>query len=135
MRKGFRKFKKEEVLRAIANSGGIIEVVARKLGADRTTVRKYLKEASEYSEAMSDAREAFKDLAENKLMTAVNNNNLTAIIFTLKTIGRDRGYVEKGDVLLSVRPPVIQATKEDLALFQQAVKDNVLTVEINEDEK
>lgn len=93
MRKGSRKFSNEEIITALVHSGGVIASAAGRLGCDRTTVKRYLKNPL-FANAMHDARESFKDLAENRLMTAVKNGNLTAIIFTLKTLAKDRGYNE-----------------------------------------
>ena len=50
-------------------------------------------------EVLSDAREDALDLAESKLMEAIRNGNLTAIIFFLKTRGKSRGYSERGDLV------------------------------------
>ena len=47
---------------------------------------------------MSDERESLLDLAEGSLFDQVRKGNITAIIFTLKTIGKHRGYVERQEV-------------------------------------
>ena len=44
---------------------------------------------------LAEARESSVDLAESKLIEAIKNGNLTAIIFFLKTQGKSRGYVER----------------------------------------
>lgn len=39
------------------------------------------------------------DLAEGKLLKSINDGNLSAIIFYLKTKGRDRGYCERNEIV------------------------------------
>lgn len=43
-------------------------------------------------------RERLIDLAEEKLREKVNGGNLRAVMFTLKTVGKNRGYYERRDV-------------------------------------
>ena len=45
-----------------------------------------------------EERETLIDFAENQLFQQVKDGNITAIIFTLKTIGKSRGYVERQEV-------------------------------------
>ena len=45
-----------------------------------------------------EERETLIDFAENQLFKQVQDGNITAIIFTLKTIGKSRGYVERQEV-------------------------------------
>ena len=42
-------------------------------------------------------RERLVDLAEEKLREKVNGGNLRAVMFTLKTVGNNRGYYERRD--------------------------------------
>jgi hypothetical protein len=79
-------------------SGGNISVVARRLGVARKTVYSYLNRWKTVEEAFFDEKEAMLDFTENKLFQQVAEGNITAIIFTLKTIGKSRGYVERAEV-------------------------------------
>ena len=45
------------------------------------------------------------DVAEGRLNQAVNNGDLTAIIFTLKTLGKSRGYIERQELLQEFKDP------------------------------
>jgi hypothetical protein len=77
------------------SSGGIVTTVAQRLGVQRKTISRYVERYKSVEEAIKDERMGFVDLAEGKLMRKVADGNLTAIIFTLKTLGKDRGYVER----------------------------------------
>ena len=47
--------------------------------------------------ALVGEREKLVDLAEEKLREKVNGGNLRAVMFTLKTVGKNRGYYERRD--------------------------------------
>lgn len=53
---------------------------------DFETIADFIKDA---------ARQSIIDDAEDGLRSGVEAGNMTAIIFTLKTIGKERGYVER----------------------------------------
>lgn len=88
----------EEVIEAIQESHGLLALAARRLGVSRNTVYRYVKEYATVRQAIDEAREANLDFAESKLMQAVNNGSIPAIMFLLKTVGRNRGYVERQEV-------------------------------------
>ena len=46
---------------------------------------------------LTEARENTLDFVESKLMKAIDDGNLTAIIFFLKTRGKSRGYSERSE--------------------------------------
>ena len=48
--------------------------------------------------------EASLDYVESKLMTAIHNDNITAIIFYLKTKGKKRGYIETIENQINTNP-------------------------------
>ena len=78
----------------IPTSGGVVTNVAERLGVSRRTVYKYMDRWKTVKEAMDEEREAFVDFTENQLIRKVAEGHITAIIFTLKTIGKSRGYIE-----------------------------------------
>ena len=76
---------------------GNVAAIARKLGVTRSTVYARIKESPTLQKRLEDARQTMLDAAENKLHEAVLGGNLTAIIFFLKTQGKDRGYTERSE--------------------------------------
>ncbi len=76
-------------------AGGILTTAARKLGCASCTVYEYLQRYPSLKDVLTEASESAVDLAESKLIEAIENGNLTAIIYFLKTQGKSRGYVER----------------------------------------
>ena len=46
-------------------------------------------------QAIEEGRNQLLDLAEKRLFDLVNEGHPSAIIFTLKTLGKHRGYIER----------------------------------------
>ncbi len=90
-----RDFTEKEVLKAISDSGGIISKIAEKLTCDWHTAKTYIEKFEKTKLAYSAETESVLDIAESKLIENIQDNDNTAIIFYLKTKGRNRGYVEK----------------------------------------
>ena len=93
-----RRYKADEVAQAIIDSDGILAAAARKLGCARKTVYSYIEKYAKVKEAYEEASETVLDLAEGKLIDAVEQGQLPAIMFVLKTKGKHRGYVERQEV-------------------------------------
>ena len=89
------KFTANEVIEAIKEARGFVTVAALKLGCSRTSMYSYLKKFATAKTALEDEREKRHDFVESKLMKAIDNDNITAMIFYLKTQCKDRGYVER----------------------------------------
>ena len=90
-------FTQVQVAQAVTEAGGTLTTAARKLGCARCTVHEYIQRYQALKDVLSEARESSVDLAESKLMEAINAGNLTAIIFFLKTQGKSRGYSERSE--------------------------------------
>jgi hypothetical protein len=79
-------------------SGGNLSAVARRLNVTRATVYNYAKRWKTVEDAIDEEKQGMLDFTENQLFKQVQAGNITAIIFTLKTLGKNRGYVERQEI-------------------------------------
>jgi len=106
-------FQKSDIKKAIQGSGGYISEIARRLKCDWHTADKYIKEF-ELTEDLIIEDERATDRAEIKLMEAIEDGEIAAIIFRLKTKGKKRGYVERQEVTGAGGDKVIIQVHSDL---------------------
>lgn len=83
------------IKKAILGSKGMVQVVADRLGCEWHTAKRYIEQFEETKIAFQNENESMIDFAESKLFQAISEEDLTAIIFYLKTKGKNRGYIEK----------------------------------------
>lgn len=76
-----------------------VSSAADALGISRATIYARRRTCEEVAEAILEAREMLVDKAEKGLEQLVEEGDFRAIQFTLRTLGRDRGYVDRGDPL------------------------------------
>lgn len=93
-----RKYTAKEMVDAITKAKGFASAAADLLGCGRSTVYRYIEQYTSVAEALKDARERTKDVAELKLLQRINEGSDTAIIFFLKTQAKDRGYIERQEL-------------------------------------
>lgn len=91
----YRHYKTAEIIEALKATGGMVYMAADKLGCNPSTIHVRAKTSPEIQAAIDNARGDMLDMAEHELKKAVRGGDMTAIIFTLKTIGKHRGYVER----------------------------------------
>lgn len=72
--------------------------VAEAIGCSRNALHTWLREDAELKEAQVSAKEGLIDFAEGKLLKKIKEDDLTAIIFFLKTQGRRRDYADKQEI-------------------------------------
>lgn len=87
--------KKKTLIKHLTDSMGNITYACQKTGISRPTYYKLLREDEEFKRDTDMIMEMSVDMAESKLIQQINDGNLTAIIFYLKTKGKNRGYVER----------------------------------------
>lgn len=80
---------------ALKAKAGNIAAAAKALGVARSTLYRRIEKSPGLQDVLTDAREELVDIAESALRKEVLEGNITAIIFTLKTQGKGRGYVER----------------------------------------
>jgi len=84
-----------QIEQALQAKAGNIAAAARELGVARSTIYRRIEKSAHLRSILVDAREELVDIAESALRREVLSGNITAIIFTLKTLGKERGYVER----------------------------------------
>lgn len=99
-RKGGRKpiLKIWDVAAALGASRGNLCACARQFGVSRTAVSQFIDRHPELQVVLKDVREGLVDEAESALAEAVESRQPWAILFTLRTQGKPRGYVERQQV-------------------------------------
>jgi hypothetical protein len=94
-----KRYTAEQVAQAIRDSNGIKAVAARRLGCSRQTVVKYASDYAICREACITSRETVVDLAEGQFVAAIGRGEPWAVSMALKTLGRDRGYGDRLDLV------------------------------------
>lgn len=98
MKKARNGYTVEQIERALRNNDGNVSKAAVELGAVRATVYNHINKSPTLAQVLIDCREELADLAESGLKKAIKADNITAIIFALKTVGKHRGYVERHEL-------------------------------------
>ena len=96
--------KKDKVLKFLEESRGIVSYACKNAGISRQTFYMWCREDKKFKQAVDDISEENIDIVESKLLNKIQDNDLTAIIFFLKTKGRKRGYVEKTEIEGDINP-------------------------------
>jgi hypothetical protein len=80
---------------ALRKHKGMVARAARALRCTPQTIRNYMQRHPAIAQVVADERELIVDLAEVKLNAAVQRGEAWAVCFTLKCLGKDRGYIER----------------------------------------
>jgi len=88
-----------QAAQAIENKKGFITQAAKQLGISRRQLHRLVNLHPTVKEALADAREEMKDFTESKMYQAIADGNTTMIIFYAKTQMKDRGYVERQEIV------------------------------------
>lgn len=99
-----KKERQELFLKYFKEAKGIVSYACQKIGITRSCYYKWLDTDSKFKEKCEEVNEETIDIVESKLLSAINEGELTAIIFYLKTKGKKRGYVERVEQDVNVNP-------------------------------
>jgi len=89
---------KKELMSALRSNLGIVSSACEVLGISRTTYYKYYNEDEAFRNEVDTIGEHTLDFVESKLFDLINNGNVAATIFYMKTKGKRRGYIERQEV-------------------------------------
>lgn len=95
---GRTKVTKEELIETIKKTRGLTYLASNVLGVDYRTLMHSIDTDPELTELLKEERGRTLDRAEAKLMQAVDKGEQWAITMILRTLGRERGYVERQEV-------------------------------------
>lgn len=90
--------RKKQFLAELSNNGFDIASACKTVGVTRTAFYNYKYEDPEFAQALDDIQEALLDKCEAKLQEFIDDDNLQALLFYLKTKGKSRGYSEKSEI-------------------------------------
>lgn len=89
---------KKKMLEALIEYHGVVSDAANKIGIARNTHYEWLKKDDQYKLDCEAAAEAAIDFVEGELYKLIKAQNPAAIIFYMKTKGKNRGYVERQEI-------------------------------------
>lgn len=82
---------------ALKKCGGFHTRTAKALGISQQAVSKRIKASETLRAFQVEVQEGFLDMAEFKLLEAVERGEKWAVTFYLKCKGKDRGYIERSE--------------------------------------
>ena len=92
---GRERYSAKDVSAALVEARGVKAAAARHLGCSRNTIERYITLYPTVREAYELARAELIDLAESKLVEQLEAGEWPAVKYTLSTLGKARGYVER----------------------------------------
>jgi hypothetical protein len=90
-----QRFTDKQIVAALTKTKGMVFLAAKRLGYNPDTIYERAKSCEAIRDAIRHQRGKLIDTAESKLHAAVNRGEPWAIQMCLKTIGKDRGFVER----------------------------------------
>lgn len=105
----------EKIADIYQKKGCNITATCAALGIARKTFYEWKEKKKKLAEALEAADESILDFAESKLVEHIQNDDVQALIFFLRTKGKKRGYVEKveSDVNINQFEKLMQDTEDD----------------------
>lgn len=105
-----QRYTARQVIAALNATRGTVYLAARRLGCDAETVQRYCKRFPKVMAAKKAHQEELVDTAYLKLWAAVEKGDMWAVLFTLRTLGKDRGFSERYEVTGKAGGPIQHAS-------------------------
>lgn len=98
---GKAQYSTEQFIKAIPGTGGIVSTLAKRIGCDWKTARKYIEEHPTVKQAYDNECEAVLDMAEGVLLKNITAGDSQDAKWYLSRKGKGRGYVERHELDVS----------------------------------
>jgi hypothetical protein len=89
----------EDIIKALKNVDGLVSLAAKNLGCSTDTIYKRARRVKAVQQVIDGCRAALVDEAEKALRAAVVGGEAWAVALTLKTLGKERGYIERQEIV------------------------------------
>src|SRR5215831_11189854 len=96
-----QRYTAAQVAQALTTTKGLIFLAAKRLRCSPDTITNYCNRYPSVQAVRDAMRGQIVDLAEQKLWESIQKGEAWGITLCLKTIGKDRGYVEQQKVALT----------------------------------
>ena len=105
----------DKIVAIYEKKGCNITATCEALGIARKTFYEWKEKKKKLAEGLEAADEAILDFAESKLVEHIQNDDVQALIFFLRTKGKKRGYVEKteSDVNINAFERLMQECEDE----------------------
>lgn len=90
---------KSKLLEALEDNKGIVSTSCKSVGIARSTFYEWLKNDEQFKKAVDEIQDVAIDFVESKLFQQIEEGNPTSTIFYLKTKAKQRGYVERQEIV------------------------------------
>lgn len=90
---------KEAFLTQLEQSFGLVATTCRKVGISRSTYYKWRKDDSQFADRADEVKELKKDAVEALILKKMKDGDTSMLIFYAKTQMKDRGYVERTEIV------------------------------------
>lgn len=97
--------RKAQMIKALESCYGIVTDACQIVGISRVTHYEWAKEDSDYAKAAEETRSRLIDLAERKLTDNIKEGKEASIMFALKCLAKERGYLEKAQIEVGMIDP------------------------------
>lgn len=99
-----KRIDNQTIVVTFAKKGCNVSATCSALNINRSTFYEWRNKDPKLDLMLSDESESIIDFTESKLIEKIQEGDITAIIFMLKTRGKSRGYVERIENNVSVTP-------------------------------
>ena len=96
-----KQYTAADMIAVLKETKGMVYLAAQKLGCSHTTIYNYIKRYASVKDEFDFQRGELLDIMELKLREAAFDGKPWAIQFGLRTLGKERGYVERQEQALT----------------------------------
>ena len=122
-----------QIIQAVHETKGMIYLAAERLGCSGENITQRAKKTPAIAEAIARETERSVDITELQLIKQINEGNTTAMIFYLKTKGKQRGYIERHELDIRLSPDQIAVLKQHGITPGQAMEEYIQSLATGKD--